>query len=314
MLPPESLPKPNGAPPAATTAAVPDDDPPGARVTSCGFLVTPNEALSAIARVTASITPPAARSRATAVASADGRRLMSPGSSPAAPDTGHPATSIQSFTVKGTPSNARPSPDARRRSAAIASANVRSRSTAATAPITGSNASSRSSNCSATSTAQQRRARSASATPTTVHDIRQILALQPTSEARTVAAARRPSAAPGNPAGTLPTTRTARTRRSTRHRAPPRRRAEPGRPSATPGVCSTRQPTRPEPDSPALTPRVAGAGTPKRPRPGSGDLLTNNARNTVHETDPSTSVPGLHAKPIIDVALVVPDGTVGISV
>ena len=123
MLPPESLPSASGDAPAATTAAAPEDEPPGARVASRGLTVRPCAGLSASAVVIPVTTAPAARKRATAVASRSGRRSRCSADDPA---TGHPSTSIQSLTVIGTPSSGRAVPARRRASLAVASARVRS--------------------------------------------------------------------------------------------------------------------------------------------------------------------------------------------
>src|SRR5262245_7848781 len=107
MLPPESLPSASGDAPAATTTPAPDDEPPGARAGSCGFTVFPCTGLSAAALVMPVTTAPAARTRATTVASRAGRRSRCSALDPA---IGQPATSIQSFTVIGTPSSDRGAP------------------------------------------------------------------------------------------------------------------------------------------------------------------------------------------------------------
>jgi len=140
MLPPESLPRASGEAPAATSAAAPDDDPPGARSGSRGLRVRPWAAVSARAQLIARGTAPAARSRATAVASAAGRRPGSARGPVVAPSTRQPSTSIQSLTVNGTPSSRRAAPARSRRSDSAAAASVRSGSVAATAPMTGRSA------------------------------------------------------------------------------------------------------------------------------------------------------------------------------
>ncbi len=74
MLPPESLPTPSGDAPLATAIASPVLDPPGLRSGSAGCRTTVSPDGARQATVLATITAPARRSLATAVASADGRR------------------------------------------------------------------------------------------------------------------------------------------------------------------------------------------------------------------------------------------------
>ena len=76
MEPPVSVPVPRGAKPAATAAAAPPELPPGTRVVSQGFRVTPNREVSveepmanSSILVLPSMTVPASRSRVTTVAS-----------------------------------------------------------------------------------------------------------------------------------------------------------------------------------------------------------------------------------------------------
>ena len=163
MLPPESLPSARSDAPAATTAAAPEDEPPGARVASRGLTVRPCAGLSASAVVIPVTTAPAARKRATAVASRSGRRSRCSADDPA---TGHPSTSIQSLTVIGTPSSGRAVPARRRASLVVASARVRSGSRAATAPKAARTRSSRARWSCATSTADTSRLRRADASAT----------------------------------------------------------------------------------------------------------------------------------------------------
>src|SRR5690606_16480302 len=64
----------NGRMPAPTAAADPLDEPPGVRDVSCGLRVGPGwNSANSVVTVLPSTTAPAARSRATAVASAAGR-------------------------------------------------------------------------------------------------------------------------------------------------------------------------------------------------------------------------------------------------
>src|SRR5262245_37476960 len=102
-----SLPISRGDPPAAMMAAAPPLLPPGVLVRSYGFEVRPYRALSVSSDIVISgvfVLPsriaPAARSRATTVASADGTRFAQP-FDPAVVIT--PATSRESFAVNGTP-------------------------------------------------------------------------------------------------------------------------------------------------------------------------------------------------------------------
>jgi hypothetical protein len=128
--------------PAATAAAGPPDEPPGERVRSHGLLVRPNTGLSVCASaahagvfVFPSTTAPAARSRATAVASRCGTW---PASSGAPQVVRSDAVSMLSLMVTGRPcSGPRSSPRAAASSAAAASARARSASSVTTAFTTG---------------------------------------------------------------------------------------------------------------------------------------------------------------------------------
>ena len=126
-LPPMSVPRPSGEPHAAITAASPPLDPPGERSASHGFTVRPCSGLSVSRKarncatlVLASGIAPAARNRATctsSVAATALRRATIPNVE------GIPATSMQSFTVTGTPCSA-PSASPRRRRSSAASAST----------------------------------------------------------------------------------------------------------------------------------------------------------------------------------------------
>ena len=125
--PPVSLPNPPSAEPAATAAAAPPDDPPGTRSVSHGFRLAPKPEFSvddpmanSSRLVLPTITAPASRSRATAVASYGGTY-------PARICDEHvvstPRVHRLSFSATGIPSSGpRASPADSRRSAASAAA------------------------------------------------------------------------------------------------------------------------------------------------------------------------------------------------
>src|SRR4051812_7787094 len=113
--------------PAATAAPLPPDDPPGTRVTSHGFRVTPqvgdsvNIANASSGRFVLPITiAPAARSLLT---TSESSRAGS-STAPVPIVVTSPATSCVSFTAIGTPSKGASSPASRRRSASSASASA----------------------------------------------------------------------------------------------------------------------------------------------------------------------------------------------
>jgi hypothetical protein len=110
--PPPSMPRAKAAMPAATDAADPDDDPPANRAVSCGLRAVPHTGFRPVMPTPASWqlafpsrTAPAARSAATAGASAPATppRCAARMADPAV--VAYPAASTPSMTAKGTPSS-----------------------------------------------------------------------------------------------------------------------------------------------------------------------------------------------------------------
>ena len=130
MLPPESLPRPSSDAPAPMREASPLDDPPGERRGSIGCTQRPCSGCCDPGWVLAITIAPAARNRATAVASRVGIRPVRRSDSPS---HAMPATSIQSFTVSPVPTSG-PTRSVSSRNAAAAIAAVSSRATTAPNP------------------------------------------------------------------------------------------------------------------------------------------------------------------------------------